>query len=155
MLERAAGWLKKEDVLCLRALSPRARDLAGRAIARKAIPDVREVTFERLDPDNWDKVAKEMRAPARAVAAMGQVFGAGCTSLSCGISSQKLDALQSFLCVPRAGGLLELSLREASVSSDALVQMCRFAPNLVRLVGPRTEILRRTPFNRSVVSVPS
>ena len=96
VLERAAGWLKKEDVLCLRALSPRGRDVAGRAIARKAIPDVREVTFERVDKNNWE--VREMRAPARAVAAMGQVFGAGCVKLqACGISSAKLAALYSFV----------------------------------------------------------
>ena len=137
VLERASGWLKKEDVLLLRALSPRARDLAGRAIARKVSPDVQSVVFEKVDPNNWDKEAKEMRAPARAVTAMGQVFGAGCTRLcSYGISSQKLDALQSFVRTTR-GGLLELSLFHATVSSDALVQMCRSAPNLVELVGPR------------------
>ena len=136
VLERASGWLKRDDVLCLRALSPRARDLTGRAITRKAIPDVQGVYFEKLDPDNWDTSAKEMRAPARAVTAMGQVFGAGCTKLwSYGISSQKLDALQSFVRTTR-GGLLVLSLYHASVSSDALVQMCRFAPNLVELRGP-------------------
>ena len=110
VLERASGWLKKEDVLLLRALSPRARDLAARAIARRAIPGVQMVFFDKLDPDNWDNVAKEMRAPARAITAMGQVFGAGCTDLSSyGISSQKLDALQSFVRTTR-GGLLELNL---------------------------------------------
>ena len=137
VLERASGWLKKEDVLLLRALSPRGRDVAKRAIARKAIPAVQRVFFERLETDNWDSIAMEMRAPARAVTAMGQVFGAGCTRLcSYGISSQKLDALQSFVRTTR-GGLLELSLFHATVSSDALVQMCRSAPNLVELVGPR------------------
>ena len=136
VLDRTAGWLKKEDALCLRALSPRGRDVARRAIARKAFYYVHYIRFERLDPDNWDKIAKEMRAPVRAIAAMGQVFGAGCTDLrSCGISPEKLDALQSFVLTTR-GGLLELSLWDATVSSDALVQMCRFAPNLVKLVGP-------------------
>ena len=134
VLERASGWLKKEDVLCLRALSPRARDLAGRAITRKAIPDIREVTFERVDKNNWDE--REMRAPARAVAAMGQVFGAGCVNLqACGVSSEKLAALYSFVVTTR-GGLLELNLWQASVSSNFLVEMCRLAPNIVRLRGP-------------------
>ncbi len=135
VLERAAGWLKKEDLLCLRALSPRGRDVAVRAIARKAIPDVREVIFERVDKNNWE--VREMRAPARAVAAMGQVFGAGCVKLqACGISSAKLAALYSFV-VSTRGGLLELDLWEASgVSSDFLVELCRLAPNIVRLRGP-------------------
>ena len=97
VLERAAGWLKKEDVLCLRALSPRARDLAGRAIARKAIPDVREV---RLPPTYSGPGPWETRAPARAVTAMGQVFGAGCVELqAAGFSSQTLAALQSFVLI--------------------------------------------------------
>ena len=134
VLERAAGWLKKEDLLCLRALSPRGRDVAGRAITRKAIPDIREVTFERVDKNNWDE--REMRAPARAVAAMGQVFGAGCVNLqACGVSSEKLAALYSFVVTTR-GGLLELNLWQASVSSNFLVEMCRLAPNIVRLRGP-------------------
>ena len=134
VLERAAGWLNKEDVLLLRALSPRGRDVAGRAIARKAIPDIREVTFERVDKNNWDE--REMRAPARAVAAMGQVFGAGCVNLqACGVSSEKLAALYSFVVTTR-GGLLELNLWQASVSSDLLVELCRLAPNIVRLRGP-------------------
>jgi len=134
VLERASGWLKKEDLLCLRALSPRGRDVAGRAITRKAIPDIREVTFERVDKNNWDE--REMRAPARAVAAMGQVFGAGCVNLqACGVSSEKLAALYSFVVTTR-GGLLELNLWQASVSSNFLVEMCRLAPNIVRLRGP-------------------
>ena len=134
VLERAACWLKKEDLLCLRALSPRGRDVAGRAITRKAIPDIREVTFERVDKNNWDE--REMRAPARAVAAMGQVFGAGCVNLqACGVSSEKLAALYSFVVTTR-GGLLELNLWQASVSSNFLVEMCRLAPNIVRLRGP-------------------
>ena len=105
VLERASGWLKKEDLLCLRALSPRARDLAGRAIARKAISDIRQVTFGPPRGHMWDEL--EMRAPARAVAAMGQVFGAGCVNLrACGVSSAKLAALYSFVVTTR-GGLLE------------------------------------------------
>ena len=134
VLERASGWLKKKEVLCLRALSPRGRDVAKRAIARKAI-DVSHVNFTTA---NWIRGApSEMRAPAQAVTAMGQVFGAGCTKLwSYGISSQKLAALQSFVLTTR-GGLLELSLTDAHVSSDLLVHLCRAAPNLVRLRGPR------------------
>ena len=94
VLERAAGWLWKEDVLLLRALSPRGRDVAVRAIARKAISDIREVTFERVDKNYLQ--SGEMRAPVRAIAAMGQVFGASCTDLNApGISPEKLDALQS------------------------------------------------------------
>ena len=134
VLERASGWLAEKDVLCLRALSQRGRDVAGRAIARKAIPDIREVTFERVEKNNWDE--REMRAPARAVAAMGQVFGAGCVNLqACGVSSEKLAALYSFVVTTR-GGLLELNLWQASVSSNFLVEMCRLAPNIVRLRGP-------------------
>ena len=133
VLERAAGWLKKEDVLCLRALSPRARDVAKRAISRKMIPDV---SYFQFRPADWNTSPSEIRAPARAIAAMGQVFGAGCVRLgSCGVSSQKLAALQSFV-LSTGGHLLELSLWWASVSSDAVVQMCRAAPNLVYLVGP-------------------
>jgi len=134
VLERASGWLEKKEVLCLRALSPRGRDVAKRAIARKAI-DVSHVNFTTA---NWIRGApSEMRAPAQAVTAMGQVFGAGCTKLwSYGISSQKLAALQSFVLTTR-GGLLELSLTDAHVSSDLLVHLCRAAPNLVRLRGPR------------------
>ena len=125
VLERASGWLEKKEVLCLRALSPRGRDVAKRAIARKAI-DVSHVNFTTA---NWIRGApSEMRAPAQAVTAMGQVFGAGCTKLwSYGISSQKLAALQSFVLTTR-GGLLELSLTDAHVSSDLLVHLCRAAP---------------------------
>ena len=134
VLERASGWLAEKDVLCLRALCQRGRDVAGHAIARKAIPDIREVTFERVEKNNWDE--REMRAPARAVAAMGQVFGAGCVNLqACGVSSEKLAALYSFVVTTR-GGLLELNLWQASVSSNFLVEMCRLAPNIVRLRGP-------------------
>ncbi len=132
VLDRAAGWLKKEDVLLLRALSPRGRDVAGRAIA-KSIPDVCEANF----PPTYSGLGPwETRTPARAITTMGQVFGAGCTELqAAGVSSQTLAALQSFVRTTR-GGLLVLSLWDARVSSDLLVQMCRFAPNLVKLVGP-------------------
>ena len=127
---------QKEDALCLRALSPRGRDVARRAIARKAFHYNHYISFDRLDPDNWDRIAKEMRAPVRAIAAMGQVFGAGCVNLqACGVSSEKLAALYSFVVTTR-GGLLELNLWQASVSSNFLVEMCRLAPNIVRLRGP-------------------
>ena len=132
VLERAAGWLEKEDVLLLRALSPRGRDVAGRAIA-KGIPDVYEANF----PPTYSGLGPwETRAPARAITAMGQVFGAGCSELqAAGVSSQTLAALQSFVRTTR-GGLLVLNLWDARVSSDMLVQLCRAAPNLVKLVGP-------------------
>ena len=88
---------RESDLLrkALAQLSPRGRDVAKRAIARKAI-DVSHVNFTTA---NWIRGApSEMRAPAQAVTAMGQVFGAGCTKLwSYGISSQKLAALQSFV----------------------------------------------------------
>ena len=65
VLERAAGWLKKEDVLLLRALSPRGRDVAKRAIARKMIPDV---SYFQFRPADWNTSPSEIGAPARAIA---------------------------------------------------------------------------------------
>ena len=62
-------------------------------------------------------------------------FATRCIGTVRDISSQKLAALQSFV-LSTGGHLLELSLWWASVSSDAVVQMCRAAPNLVYLVGP-------------------
>ena len=44
-LDKAACWLKKEDLLRLRELSPQGRDAARRAIATRAIPDIRLVFF--------------------------------------------------------------------------------------------------------------
>jgi hypothetical protein len=141
VLERAAGWLEKEDVLLLRALSPRGRDVAKRAISRKAILDVREVKFVHVEPHEPSPVtfygpSLEMRAPARAVTAMGRVFGAGCVKLqACGKSPEKLVALPGFV-LSTGRGLLELNLGRASVSSDFLVELCRLAPNLISLYGP-------------------
>ena len=75
VLDKAACWLKKEDLLRLREISPKGRDAARRAIARKAIPDVCSITFERKKP--WGRAAPvEMQAPPRAVEAMANVFGA-------------------------------------------------------------------------------
>ena len=60
-LYKAACWLKKEDLLRLRELSPQGRDAARRAIATRAIPDIRLVFFgyQQHVPES----ALEMRAP--------------------------------------------------------------------------------------------
>ena len=60
-LDKAACWLKKEDLLRVRELSPHGRDAARRAIARKWIPDIRLVYFghQQYVGDS----ALEMRAP--------------------------------------------------------------------------------------------
>ena len=133
VLDKAACWLKKEDLLRLREISPKGRDAARRAIARKAIPDVCSITFERKKP--WVAAPIEMQAPPRAVEAMANVFGAGCVDLyASGTSAPSLAALYDF--VSSAHGLRELSLFFSGISSDLLLVMCRALPNLIVLHGP-------------------
>ena len=133
-LDKAACWLKKEDLLRVRELSPHGRDAARRAIARKWIPDIRLVYFghQQYVGDS----ALEMRAPPRAVEAMARVFGAGCVWLrACGTSAQSLAALSYFVSSTN-GGLEGLSVWKCAISSDELVAMCRLCPNLTGLTGP-------------------
>ena len=85
----------------------------------------------------------EMAASPRCVEAMGLVFGAGCVDLkACGVSVRSIFALYKFV-LSTNGGLVSLSLQDAAVSSDMLYAMCRAAPNLVSLTGPR----RRTSYD--------
>ena len=133
-LDKAACWLKKDDLLRLRELSPHGRDTARRAIARKWIPHVRRIAFMYRDYVYRSTMA--MRAPPRAVEAMARVFGAGCVELSAsGNCAPSLAALYDFVRSTN-GGLRELSLWSSSISSDLLLVMCRAAPNLIELHAP-------------------
>ena len=135
VLDKAARWLEIKDLLCLRAVSPSGRNAVRRAIAKKAIPRVRKLFFDRQQYVLGGALA--MQASPQAVEAMGRVFGAGCVDLcTCGTSAHSLAALYSFVCSTN-GGLRTLSLFESSISSDLLLVMCRAAPNLVSLSGPR------------------
>ena len=134
-LDKAACWLKKEDLLRLRELSPHGRDTARRAIARKWIPHVRRLAF--MYQVYLYRSAMAMRAPPRAVEAMARVFGAGCVELSAsGTCAPSLAALYDFVRSTN-GGLRELTLWSSGISSDLLLVMCRHCPNLIKLHGPR------------------
>ena len=134
-LDKAACWLKKEDLLRLRELSPHGRDTARRAIARKWIPHVRRLAF--MYQVYLYRSAMAMRAPPRAVEAMARVFGAGCVELSAsGTCAPSLAALYDFVRSTN-GGLRELTLWSSGISSDLLLVMCRHCPNLIELHGPR------------------
>ena len=65
-LDKAACWLKKDDLLRLREISPHGRDTARRAIARKWIPHVRRIAF--MYQRYVYRSAMAMAAPPRAVA---------------------------------------------------------------------------------------
>ena len=137
-LDKAACWLKKDDLLRLREISPHGRDTARRAIARKAIPHVRTMhvptmrSYHEFIPGS----AHEPKAAPQAIEAMGRVFGAGCACLmACGESVSAHAALWSFV-KSTNGGLETLALSLASVSSELLVAICRASPNLLRLNGP-------------------
>ena len=134
-LDKAACWLKKDDLLRLREISPHGRDTARRAIARKAIPHVQILNFQSVQ--FVPRQARAMRAPPRAVEAMAKVFGAGCVHLyASGTSAPSLAALYDFVRSTN-GGLQELVLRSSGISSDLLLVMCRHCPNLIELHGPR------------------
>ena len=132
-LDKAACWLKKDDLLRLRELSPHRRDTARRAIARKAIPHVQRFNFQSVQfvPQH----ALEMRARPQSVEAKGRVFGAGCVDLyASGNCAPSLAALYDF--VRSTKGLRELCLSFSGISSDLLLVMCRALPNLIVLHGP-------------------
>ena len=134
-LDKAACWLKKDDLLRLRELSPHGRDTARRAIARKWIPHVRRIAF--MYQRYVYRSAMAMAAPPRAVEAMARVFGAGCVELSAsGTCAPSLAALYDFVRSTN-GGLRELVLGPSGISSDLLLVMCRHCPNLIELHGPR------------------
>ena len=134
-LDKAACWLKKDDLLRLREISPHGRDTARRAIARKAIPHAQIFNFQSVQ--FVPRQARAMRAPPRAVEAMAKVFGAGCVHLyASGTSAPSLAALYDFVRSTN-GGLRELDLGPSGISSDLLLVMCRHCPNLIKLHGPR------------------
>ena len=139
VLYKASGWLDRTDILCQRAVSPGGRDLAQRAIARKAVDAVACRQFAGVYLGN-DSEPMELQISPLAVEAIGRVFAPGCERLwAAGTSARSSAALCSFV-ASTGGGLLELHLSQSSVSSDALVEMCRAAPNLTELWGPRAPI---------------
>ena len=137
ILDKAACWLERNDLLCQRAASPSARDAAQRAIAKKANPHVLKISFGfglgGLGPGS---TPKELRVASQSVVAMGNVFGAGCVELdAAGVSAQSVAALRSFVNATN-GGLRKLSFWASGISSADLVAICQTAPNLVELWGP-------------------
>ena len=125
VLDKASCWLERSDILSQRAVSRSARDAARRAIARKAIPDVRAIAFECqvFEPES-----------AHAMRAMGNVFGAGCTELRVDGTSTPIAALSSFVSATN-GGLQKLMLAGTDVPTDSIVTMCLASPNLVDFFG--------------------
>ena len=125
VLDKASCWLERSDILSQRAVSRSARDAARRAIARKAIPDVRAIAFECqvFEPES-----------AHAMRAMGNVFGAGCTELRVDGTSTPIAALSSFVSATN-GGLQKLWLYGTDVPTDSIVTMCLASPNLVDFAG--------------------
>ena len=73
VLERASGWLKKEDVLCLRGLSPRARDLA---------PKLTRLEWSRSDPSDWSDWDSD-EEEAKEVQITELIVGRGGTAYFC------------------------------------------------------------------------
>ena len=145
-LNKASSWLEHNDVLTQRAVSASARDAARRAIVAlargalvedTAIPRVCHVDFPQRSGENepWAQ-PHEMAVTPQHVEAMGRVFGGGCMSLdSSGTSDRSVYALHYF--AKRTTCLRSLHLHYSAVSSDMLVAICREAPNLVRLWGPK------------------
>ena len=137
VLDKAACWLERNDLLCQRAASPSARDAAQRAIARKMNPHVLKISFGfglgGLGPGS---TPKELLEAPQSVVAMGNVFGAGCVELdAAGVSAQSVAALRSFVNATN-GGLRKLSFWASGISPADLVAICQTAPNLVELWGP-------------------
>ena len=135
--------LVKKQFLSLRAVSRRGRDLVQLAVETRSSCMITRCVFrERMGypsamayPSAMRR--NEMAASPRCVEAMGRVFGAGCVDLkACGVSVRSIFALYKFV-LSTNGGLVSLSLQDAAVSSDMLYAMCRAAPNLVSLTGPR------------------
>ena len=125
VLDKASCWLERSDILSQRAVSRSARDAARRAIARKAIPDVRAVAFECQVFESES---------AHAMRAMGNVFGTGCTELRVDGTSTPIAALSSFVSATN-GGLQKLWLYGTDVPTDWIVTMCLASPNLVDFAG--------------------
>ena len=125
VLDKASCWLERSDILSQRAVSRSARDAARRAIARKAIPDVRAIAFECQVFESES---------AHAMRAMGNVFGAGCTELRVDGTSTPIAALSSFVSATN-GGLQKLWLYGTDVPTDSIVTMCLASPNLVDFAG--------------------
>ena len=145
-LNKASSWLEHKDLLTQRAVSARARDAARRAtlaLARGALvettasPRVCHVIFPQTRGENamWEE-PREMAVTPQHVEAMGRVFGEGCVYLnSSGTSDRSVYALHYFAKCTTC--LRTLHLTYSAVSSDMLVAICREAPNLVRLLGPK------------------
>ena len=140
VLARAASFLyHKEQFLALRATSKRGLAVIRRAVEMKLAHFCRKLVFhgkfEGYDAMRQLKPQEFSETPLY-VYLMGRLFGAGCMRLdAAGKSDQSISLIRSFVRQTR-GGLRELNLWTARVSSDVLVELCAASPNLVRLTGP-------------------
>ena len=141
---RVAGYFSEQEYLSLRALCASGRDVARRAIRRAEHPEFSDLRRHDFGPQRGEPLpprhrrrALEMRARPHHVAAIGKVFGPGCASLCASANSQDaVDAICSFVACTE-GGLRELDLEWADISSRTLVDFCRRSPRLTSLVAPR------------------
>ena len=131
-----------KDYLSLRVASKATLGLTQRAIASRsscccAAPNRLQFQMDtsRVSPQLGGGLT-EMRASARHVEAMANVFGAGCSNLySAGCLLERIAALEYFIASTN-GGLRVLHLQCAMVSGDTLLTMCRASPKLTSLRGP-------------------
>ena len=133
VLDKAACWLERNDLLCQRAASPSARDAAQRAIAKKANPHVLKISFGfglgGLGPGS---TPKELLEAPQSVVAMGNVFGAGCVELdAAGVSAQSVAALRSFVNATKHQSDIAYQWRQ---STNACSVMVPLACTLMRIV---------------------
>ena len=135
VLDKASCWLERSDILSQRAVSRSARDAARRAIARKAIPDVRNIKFR--EPPN--PLGGAMVVTEHSIVAMGNVFGAGCVELTAAGTSAPITALSSFVSSTN-GGLRALQFYGTDILAYYFVKMCLASPNLVTLCLQNSQI---------------
>ena len=144
VLARAASFLyHKKQFLALRATSKRGLAVIRRAVEMKLAHFCRKLVLQgkRERPLTYNDLShpqpQEFSETPLYVYLMGRLFGAGCTHLdAAGKSDQSISLIRSFVRQTR-GGLRELNLWTARVSSDVLVELCAASPNLVHLMGPQ------------------
>ena len=148
---KVAGYFSEQEYLSLRALCASGRDVARRAIRRAEHPEFSDLRRHDFGPQRGEPLpprchrrALEMRARPQHVEAIGKVFGPGCASLRASANSQDaVDAICSFVACTE-GGLRELDLEWADISSRTLIDLCRRSPRLTRLVGPKCRSISGT-----------
>ena len=129
-LGQVLGFLRRAELLSLRAAASSGQEAVRRGVMNQSCGP------RRLYPSTTKTDS------AKHIGALGRVFGPGCTMVQGTINAMGVSPMRDFI-RSTGGCLIHLSLYKVGaidVMADDLVDLCRFAPQLVSLMATSVDV---------------